>query len=340
MESTVLIARINSSMSPVLAGARLACAFILSVSFLFGPFLQAQAQQALPANKSDNKLQGKIEKLGGDGRITRPMPRQKSELQLNSGAGIFTPSNFDLSVKKSPTSNPLLKPILTPAEEQLKKEANASLPNLTATARPKGLEALKNLDVFFLIDCSGSMTVPDCPSKTPEVPLISRWQWTGDEIKKFSSETHEILQQGITIILYNHTAQRKDNCHEKELSEIFENNYPYGDTRLAHPLREALSKQLLNSRPSFIVVIGDGAASDQQDVEHELFLASAEPGAEKKIKILMTQVGEDPDSHVYQGSVSSVSSFSGKDPIIKYVPFRDLKANGFGKIIESMLTSH
>ena len=325
----------NSSTSYLLfpAIALLLCACIHTQA-------QSQAQQ-----NSEGKLQGKVEKLGGDGRITRPMQLPKTQT-AKSGAGIFAPSNFDLSIKKAPppTPTPAAGIFDTHKDELFKKDPKTNSQNLStqtqaqtqaqAPTKLSGLQLLKDYDVFFLIDSSASMITPDCPSKSPEEPLISRWEWTGEEIRKFTEETHEILKQGVTIILYNDASRKIENCHEKELAAIFSTNYPHGGTLLARSLHEALSRPF-NSRPCFII-----AAQDQGDVEHELFLASSEHGSEKKLKILMTQVGEDPDSHVYRGSLSSATWMIHKTAITQYVPFRELKLNGFGKIIESMLCQH
>lgn len=305
--------------------------------------LQTNGQQA----STENKLHGKVEKLGGDGRIVRPVHYQLSSPQpAKTGAGIFTPSNFDLSVNKSPAQPPQQASAAKNDRREddfFKKEANVEKQNLSTQlqtqAKPSGLAPLKDYDVFFLIDCSGSMNTPDCPSKDPQEPVSSRWEWTGEEIKKFTAETHEILKQGVTIILYNAVARKIENCHEKELSEIFTNTYPDGATLLARPLHEALNRQF-NSKPCFVIVIGDGAASDQQDVEHELFLAASAADADKKLKILMTQVGEDVDSHIYRGSAENATWMINKSPITKYVPFRELKTSSFGKIIETMITQH
>jgi hypothetical protein len=318
-----------------------------AIALLLCACMQTQAQSQAQ-HDSEGKLQGKVEKLGGDGRITRPMLFPKTQTP-KSGAGIFTPSNFDLSIKKAPTPTPAAGIFDTHSDELFKKDAKTNSQNLStqtqaqtqaqAPAKITGLQLLKDYDVFFLIDSSASMNMPDCPSKNPEEPVISRWEWTGEAIRKFTEETHEILKQGVTIILYNDTARKVENCHEKELAAIFSNNYPHGGTLLARSLHEALSRPF-NSRPCFIIVIGDGAAQDQGDVERELFLASSEHGSEKKLKILMTQVGEDPDSHVYRGSLSSATWMIHKTAITQYVPFRELKVNGFGKIIEGMLSQH
>ena len=299
------------------------------------------SSRAVDAAKSQKPLQGTVEKLEGNKRLLRPRIERK-EANLKSGAGIFDQANFDLSASKKKLDQKAATGIFAPSVSDLLKTKESIF---STTGKNEHLfsewNILKDYDVYFVVDASGSMNIADCPATgSADAFKITRWEWADRELRNFADKTQTVLQQGVTVIAFNNYFRRIDHCHESDLKNIFAINPPVGGTLLGPVLRNVFESSRASSKRILLVLIGDGTVNDPADMESELSRATDEADLGRRLRVLMLQVGEtDQNSNAYDVAAWGLVKFGVKDSVVKAISFRELCKTGLMPAIQNMFSA-
>lgn len=159
---------------------------------------------------------------------------------------------------------------------------------------------LANLDVYVLLDRSGSMGQnTDTPSKQ------SRWDYAKETIVSFVTELGKHDDDGITLIPFNASHVVSDNVKPETFGSVWSGLSPGGGTMLAGPLRTALglAEKRWKEKQQLIVVLTDGEPQDQGDVAQVIIDASKKMERDEQAAILFLRVGQDKGAKAFLDSL-------------------------------------
>jgi Mg-chelatase subunit ChlD len=160
---------------------------------------------------------------------------------------------------------------------------------------------LANLDVYVLLDRSGSMGQNfDTPSKQ------SRWDYAKETIVSFVMDLGKHDDDGITLVPFNASHSVSDNVKSETFGAVWSGlGQPVGGTMLASPLRTALglAEKRWKEKQQLIVVLTDGEPSDRADVAQVIIDASKKMERDEQTAILFLQVGQDTGAKAFLASL-------------------------------------
>ena len=186
-------------------------------------------------------------------------------------------SNFRISLP--PTGSPNSSPI----------KGNIEDDNRSGLTQVQ-LQKLADHDIILIIDKSGSMSTPDCPSSNHiglknVLPALliggsmesTRWQWCQQQTAQMLNLTKQVLPTGFTVLLFDSGCYLFPHVTGDSLVRIFANNSPGGSTNLTLPLSEVFNdyfkRQKLSKvkiKPLLIGIITDGCPDDPRSVKKML----------------------------------------------------------------------
>lgn len=154
---------------------------------------------------------------------------------------------------------------------------------------------LVNRDYYLVIDKSGSMVATDTPTGQ------SRFDYARESAIAIATTLEKYDPDGITVIPFAGNFKVYANTTASKVNDIFAENQPMGGTILA-PVLAAIFKEHLENKAagklkengSMIVVITDGAPSDEKEVAKTIsdFTQKLDNG-DDEIGISLIQVGRD-----------------------------------------------
>jgi hypothetical protein len=182
-----------------------------------------------------------------------------------------------------------------------------SIPNLSG--REQAL--LGTRDIVILVDKSGSMKEPDCPTSTisglgsllfnRSAPQgMSRWDWSERQISFLGHQTSSVLPDGFTLVLFSGGQETFRNVHADQIPSIFRASNPGGGTNMAKALKKQLNEYFAERnnnpyvKPLSIAIITDGVPDNARALTSTIIEATRQMQNPGEISISFLQVGNDP----------------------------------------------
>lgn len=222
------------------------------------------------------------------------------------------------------------------------------------------LKKLADHEVILLIDRSGSMSTPDCPTGSGfgrglgmlptllGVPLMStsRWNWCLQQTSEMSRQTQGIYEQGMTIVLFSTSYLVVPNVTLDSLPRLFSQNFPSGTTNLAQPLaleigdyfkRRALSRG--NVKPLIVGIITDGCPTNRGAVVQALVEATRFMRNPEELTVIFFMIGgmDLPGERFVHDLATNLPARGAVYPIVREVSFSELQQVGLAKAIVQKL---
>jgi hypothetical protein len=162
-----------------------------------------------------------------------------------------------------------------------------------------------NRDVFFLIDRSGSMVLPDAKTGGKK-----RWDYLQETVLGHIAEIlgEEDTEYGkicdeITLYFFNRNQRPGQQYTLRDASDVMtvfmENKNPTGATFIALTLQEAVDKWLANrtnDNGAFVIIYTDGKIDDTPEFINVISQTCTKINSPNDIKILLIGVGSDVDN--------------------------------------------
>ena len=154
---------------------------------------------------------------------------------------------------------------------------------------------LKNLDIEFLIDKSGSMATKDCPNGK------SRWEYAQETTLALASMAEAHDPDGICVVPFANTYKTYEGVTAAKVSQVFAENSPMGGTDTANVLKYRLDEYFVRranggAKPVCIFVLTDGEPNDRQAVVRTIVDAANRIDSDNEIAIQFIQIGTDPSA--------------------------------------------
>jgi uncharacterized protein YegL len=151
---------------------------------------------------------------------------------------------------------------------------------------------LKNLDLEFLLDKSGSMTTGDCPGGK------SRWSYGQETTLGLAKQMEAHDPDGITVVPFAGQFKTYEGVTAEKVAQIFKENAPAGSTDTAKVLKARLDayferKAAGKAKPTCILVMTDGAPDDQNAVADVIVEATKKMDEDGELAISFVQIGLD-----------------------------------------------
>ncbi len=225
------------------------------------------------------------------------------------------------------------------------------------------LQRLAAHDIVLLVDKSGSMSTPDCPSKggggaatvaSIVVPLMvggsplssSRWSWCHAQTEKMAKQTENVLPEGFSVVLFDSRFSVFPHVTVDGLADIFRRHHPGGGTDLAGPL-DCVFRDYFNRKrspgasikPLLIGVITDGCPNSPRPVHDVIIRATHSIRNPSEITIVFFLIGGQDHAgeqfvrDITQNLTREGASFN----IVKSVAFHELKKIGLAKALAENL---
>ena len=154
---------------------------------------------------------------------------------------------------------------------------------------------LKNLDIEFLVDKSGSMLVNDCPGGK------TRWDYSQETTFALATLAQKYDPDGITVVPFAGSFKVYESTTAAKVGQIYQENSPQGSTNTAAVLKSRLDayfdrKAKGGAKSTCLLVMTDGAPDDQQAVADVIVAATKKMDADEELAINFIQVGLDPEA--------------------------------------------
>jgi hypothetical protein len=220
------------------------------------------------------------------------------------------------------------------------------------------LKRLAAHDIVLLVDKSGSMRTPDCPSKLSTLRTISsfvlngpgagisRWDWCLEQTSHMAQQTEKILPNGFSVVLFDTRFAVYPNMNVDQLAKIFRQNGPQGGTLLNGPLastfgdyfrRKDLSRN--NVKPLLVGVITDGCPNDPDPTAEAIITATHHMRNPSEITVIFFLIGShDRRGEQFVWDIShNLIREGGSFNVVKGVPFQELEKVGLARALADNL---
>lgn len=150
---------------------------------------------------------------------------------------------------------------------------------------------LKNLDIEFLLDKSGSMLTRDCKGKT-------RWEAAQEQTLALATYAQALDPDGINVVPFAGNFKVYEGVTADKVTQVFQENQPNGGTDTAAVLKNRLDAYFArkangSAKPLCLLIMTDGEPSDRNAVADVIVSATKEMDADEEIAMNFIQIGDD-----------------------------------------------
>ena len=193
---------------------------------------------------------------------------------------------------------------------------------------------LKNLDIEFLIDKSGSMQTQDCPGGK------SRWQYGQETTLALASLAEKHDPDGITVVPFAGSFKVHENVTAGKVGQVFQEHSPMGSTNTAAVLKARLDayfarKAAGSAKSACILVLTDGAPDDQNAVADAIVAATKQMDRDEEVAISFIQIGQDGEASKFLAWLDEgLTSKGAKFDIVDTVKIAEVENFSIEQLIE------
>lgn len=155
---------------------------------------------------------------------------------------------------------------------------------------------LKNLDIEFLLDKSGSMgTNRDCAGGK------SRWEAAQETVLAIATGCAKFDPDGITVVPFASSHKVYESVTADKVAQVFAENDPSGGTNTAGVLKARFEayqarKAAGKAKSTCMIVMTDGAPDDQQAVAKVIIDFTKTLQSDDEMAVQFIQVGKDANA--------------------------------------------
>lgn len=190
---------------------------------------------------------------------------------------------------------------------------------------------LKNLDIEFLVDKSGSMQTADCPGGK------SRWLYGQETTLALATLAEKHDPDGITVVPFAGQFKVHEGVTAAKVAQVFQEHSPMGSTNTAAVLKARLDAHFDRggAKSTLILVLTDGAPDDQNAVADVIVAASKRMSRDEELAISFIQIGLDPDASKFlQFLDDGLTGRGAKFDIVDTVKIADVENFSIEQFIE------
>jgi hypothetical protein len=193
---------------------------------------------------------------------------------------------------------------------------------------------LKNLDIEFLLDKSGSMSEKDCPGGK------SRWDYAQETTLALArlADVHD--PDGISVTPFAGNYKTYDGVTSQKVAQVFQENFPMGGTNTAAVLQNRLDayftrKAAGKAKSTLFLVLTDGEPTDRQAVANVIVDATKKMDRDEELAIQFIQIGKDDGAANFLKFLDDGLTAKGaKFDIVDTVQLVDLESLSFEELIQ------
>lgn len=186
--------------------------------------------------------------------------------------------------------------------------------------------------IVLLVDSSASMNTKDCPDG------LSRWEWCRKQAADLYKDGKAPTLSQINISTFNSTLRLHNNCKIDDLSKIFQQNIPEGETNMAPALEDAVSSvnsQLYSGKPAVLAVITDGRPTDVEAVKKRIIQTTNSFRDPSLLTIVFIEIGN-PERYLSEFDNDLVKQ-GAKQDIVSVFPFATVNSQGLAKTLSQAI---
>lgn len=185
-------------------------------------------------------------------------------------------------------------------------------------------QKLHERSLVFMIDKSASMDTKDCPGG------LSRWQWCKQHIGEIYLADNGLLANDISIVTFDSQFRSFRNCSAGQLSTVFQDIAPDGETNMAQALQESLAlvrRSLEGGKPALIAIISDGRPTDAENLKKVIIDRVNSLSDAKLLSIVFIEVGT-PEKYLKELDTDLVPK-GAKADIVTVMPMDRAQKDGW-----------
>lgn len=201
-------------------------------------------------------------------------------------------------------------------------------------------QTLIGSDIMIILDTSGSMSHPDCPSGSAysisSSSAQSRLNWCVEEIEHLAREIGGSLPHGFTLITFDSTPDVYRITNSSSLRAVLENLKGGGGTNLAAALKEAYRVHTAHINQPLLIALVTDAEIDVRSSEDALNEGARRFPLPNGVFITLLQIGIGAQAHT-EDTLALLDDLPNKSgapyDCVDAIPFSRVRAEGLARDI-------
>jgi hypothetical protein len=184
---------------------------------------------------------------------------------------------------------------------------------------------IKELDIEFALDKSGSMAEKDCPGGK------TRWDFARESVTALATYAQEHDPDGITVVPFATTHKVYEGVTADKVTQVFQENQPMGSTATHLMLKDRLDAHFARraaggTKSTCLLIMTDGAPDDQNAVAQVIIDATHKMDSDDDLAMNFIQVGNDQGAAAFLKYLDdNLVAKGAKFDIVDTVPMAELE---------------
>lgn len=187
---------------------------------------------------------------------------------------------------------------------------------------------VSNRDYVVVVDKSGSMSVNDVNGKT-------RWEASRESVLALCAHLSTLDPDGVDLYFYNSSFTKYENVTPEKVNDIWAKTTPIGGTSFAPVLKDVFDCHFKKqARPTTILFITDGEATDKAQTINEIIGAANKIEADPELAISFIQVGKDSSASVFLKKLDDdLQSKGAKFDIVDTITMEEVESKSLNDVL-------